>query len=50
MRGAGPAFGADTGAVLSEWLDLDTAKVDELTEAGVVLTEGGPDIAAYLKA
>ena len=50
VRGPGPAFGADTGAVLSEWLDLDAAKIDELTEAGVVLTEGGPDIAAYLKA
>ena len=50
VRGPGPAFGADTGAVLEEWLGLDGAAVAELTEEGVVLTEGGPDIAAYLNA
>ena len=50
VRGPGPAFGADTEAVLEEWLGLDGAAVAELTEEGVVLTEGGPDIAAYLNA
>ena len=50
VRGPGPAFGADTEAVLEEWLGLDGAAVAELTEEEVVLTEGGPDIAAYLNA
>ena len=50
VRGAGPAFGADTSAVLEEWLGLDGTAVAELAEDGVVLTEGGPDIAAYLNA
>ena len=50
VRGPGPAFGADTAAVLEEWLDLDGAAVANLAEDGVVLTEGGPDIAAYLNA
>ena len=50
VRGVGPAFGADTSAVLEEWLGLDETAVAELAEDGVVLTEGGPDIAAYLNA
>ena len=50
VRGPGPAFGADTEAVLEEWLGLDGAAVAELADDGVVLTEGGPDIAAYLNA
>lgn len=48
VYGPGPSFGADTAAVLEEWLDLDEATVAELAADGVVLTEGGPDIAAYL--
>lgn len=49
VRGPGPAFGADTCDVLGEWLELDPEQIDELVQAGVVLTEGGPDIAAYLR-
>ena len=49
VRGAAPSFGADTRAVLREVLGLDDATVDGLVEAGVVSTEGGPDIAAYLQ-
>lgn len=48
VYGPGPDFGADTATVLEEWLDLDQAAVAELAAEGVVLTEGGPDIAAYL--
>ena len=48
VRGAAPLFGADTVDVLTEMLDLDEAQVQKLVDAGVVLTEGGPDIAAYL--
>ncbi len=50
VRGPGPAFGADSGAVLSEWLDLDAAAIDALAEERIILTEGGPDIGAYLQA
>lgn len=48
-RGAAPSFAQDTRAVLRELLELDDAAVDELVAAGVVATEGGPDIAAYLQ-
>ena len=48
-EGAAPAFGADTAEVLGAWLGLGEEEVSELAEAGVVLTEGGPDIEAYLK-
>ena len=50
VYGPGPAFGADTAAVLGEWLELDESAIAELADEGVVLTEGGPDIAAYLRA
>ena len=47
-RGPAPAFGQDTPDVLSGWLGLDTASIAALSESGVIATEGGPDIAAYL--
>jgi CoA:oxalate CoA-transferase len=47
---AGPAFGQDTVAVLQELSGYDAAQVEALVEAGVVMTEGGPDIEAYLNA
>ena len=50
VYGAAPAFGQDTAAVLEEWLAISDAETASLAEAGVVLTEGGPDIAAYLNA
>ena len=50
VRGAGPMYGADTAHVLREWLGLSAEVVDDLAAAGVVETEGGPDIEAYLKA
>ncbi len=50
VRGPGPAFGADTAAVLAEWLGLEQANIEQLAADGVALTEGGPDIAAYLNA
>ena len=50
VYGYAPAFGQDTVAVLDEWLGIDEAKAESLAESGIVLTEGGPDIAAYLKA
>ena len=50
VYGAGPSFGQDTEAVLYEWLDIAPEETAALAEAGTVLTEGGPDIAAYLNA
>lgn len=50
VYGAGPQFGQDSEAVLSEWLGLSEEATAALVESGVVLTEGGPDIAAYLRA
>ncbi len=50
VRGPAPAFGEDTEAVLRELLDLSEGEVQALEEAGVILTEGGPDIEAYLQA
>ncbi|PZC41844.1 MAG: CoA:oxalate CoA-transferase [Chloroflexi bacterium] len=47
--GPAPAFAADTQAVLSAWLDLDTAAVAALADLGAIVPEGGPDIAAYLE-
>lgn len=48
-EGAAPAFGADTAEVLGAWLGLGEEEVAGLAAEGVVLTEGGPDIEAYLK-
>lgn len=45
-----PLFGQDTCAVLDEWLGITAEQTAALAESGVVLTEGGPDIAAYLSA
>ena len=50
VYGAAPGFGQDTAAVLEEWLAISDAETASLADAGVVLTEGGPDIAAYLNA
>ena len=50
VYGYGPVFGQDTAAVLEEWLDITGEETSSLEEAGVVLTKGGPDIAAYLSA
>ena len=50
VYGYGPVFGQDTAAVLDEWLDIPAEETASLEEAGVVLTKGGPDIAAYLSA
>ena len=50
VRGAAPLFGRDTAAVLHDWLGLDAARIQALVDAGVVLTEGGPDIEKYLQA
>ena len=50
VRGPAPAFGRDTAAVLRDLLGLDAAAVQALAEAGVVATEGGPDITQYLEA
>ena len=50
VYGYGPQFGQDTCAVLDEWLGISEDQTAALAEAGVVLTEGGPDIAAYLSA
>ena len=50
VRGPAPAFGGDTAAVLRELLGLDADAVQALVDAGVVATEGGPDIAQYLQA
>ena len=50
VTGAAPSFGQDSAAVLAELLGLDEAAVDDLVEAGIVYSEGGPDIEAYLKA
>ena len=50
VYGYAPIFGQDTAAVLGEWLGISESETTALAEDGVVLTEGGPDIAAYLKA
>ena len=50
VRGYGPQFGQDTAQVLEEWLGFDGAQTAALVESGIVMTEGGPDIAAYLSA
>lgn len=50
VRGAGPLYGAHTKDVLREWLGLGGDAVEELVAAGVVETEGGPDIEQYLRA
>ena len=50
VRGYGPQFGQDTAQVLEEWLGFDATQTAALVESGIVMTEGGPDIAAYLSA
>ena len=50
VYGYAPAFGQDTAAVLKEWINIGDAETASLAASGVVLTEGGPDIAAYLRA
>ena len=50
VYGCAPAFGQNTAAVLHEWLQIPPAQTEQLVQRGVVLTEGGPDIAAYLNA
>ena len=50
VQGPAPLFGQDTVAVLRDLLDLSEEQVQRLVDAGVALTEGGPDIAAYLEA
>ena len=50
VYGCAPAFGQDTTAVLHEWLQIPPTQTEQLAQRGVVLTEGGPDIAAYLNA
>ena len=49
-RGPAPAFAQDTRAVLYELLQLSDDEIDALIADGTVLTEGGPDIEAYLRA
>ena len=49
VRGAAPLFAQDTRGVLRDLLGLDEQAIDDLIDAGAVLTEGGPDIAAYLQ-
>ena len=49
VRGAAPLFAQDTRGVLRDLLGLDEQAIDDLVDAGAVLTEGGPDIAAYLQ-
>ncbi len=48
VYGYAPQFGRDTADVLEEWLGVTGGETARLAESGVVLTEGGPDIAAYL--
>ncbi len=50
VYGYAPQFGQDTAAVLDEWLGIPADETEQLADSGVVLTEGGPDIAAYLSA
>ena len=50
VYGYGPQFGQDTCAVLEDWLSMSETEIAALAESGIVLTEGGPDIAAYLSA
>ncbi len=48
VYGHAPQFGQDTANVLAEWLDIPPEQTERLAESGIVLTKGGPDIAAYL--
>ena len=50
VYGAAPQFGEDTADVLESWLGVTPEQTEQLVQSGVVLTEGGPDIAAYLSA
>jgi CoA:oxalate CoA-transferase len=44
IKGPPPSMGADTAAVLGEWLGMSADAVMALEAAGVVATSGGPDI------
>jgi len=46
IKGPPPSLGQDSRDVLSELLGLSEAEVDDLVGRGIVLTEGGPDIAS----
>lgn len=39
VRGPAPLRGEHNAAVLAEWLDLDEARIDELTRTGILLAE-----------
>ena len=44
ITGPPPAMGEHTAGVLSEWLGMADEEIEDLRIAGVVATEGGPDI------
>lgn len=46
IKGPPPSFGQDTAGVLEELLGMDADSVARLVAAGIVATEGGPDISA----
>jgi CoA:oxalate CoA-transferase len=48
IKGPPPEVGEHTRALLAELLGLGDGEIDGLVEAGVVATEGGPDIASLL--
>ncbi|MCA9843055.1 MAG: CoA transferase, partial [Dehalococcoidia bacterium] len=48
ISGPPPDFGVDGPDVLRELLGLDDEAIDGLRERGVLVTEGGPDIASLL--
>jgi CoA:oxalate CoA-transferase len=48
IKGPPPEVGEHTREVLTEWLRMDSAAVEQLVDSGVLATEGGPDIEALL--
>jgi CoA:oxalate CoA-transferase len=48
IKGPPPDFGADGPDVLRDLLGYDDAAIERLIGAGILLTEGGPDIASLL--
>jgi len=48
IAGPPPSMGADTAAVLRDWLGMSDAEVEALAAAGIVATSGGPDLARIL--
>jgi CoA:oxalate CoA-transferase len=48
IKGPPPEVGEHTRALLAELLGLGDGEIDGLVQAGVVATEGGPDIASLL--